>query len=381
MKLSDLPDIDFVDVDRDTVQQAVFDAYTNITGRTLAQGDPIRLYNLYITEVIIRLLNKLNDTGKQNLLKYANGGKLDNLAALVRTTRLQSSAATTTLMVTLSAARANETIIPAGTRVASGDNKYFATDEDLIITVGSLTGTVGATCTDTGITGNGYMPGEISLIVDPVAYVASISNTTQSEGGSETETDDAFRARIFEAPESFSTAGPAGAYRYHVMSMNSGIIDVGLSSPQPGTVEIAPLMSGGTLPGEELINEVQEALMKRDVRPLTDYVQVVPPEQITYDVDVTYYIYAEADMTTVQAKVNEAVNKFVLWQNSVLGRDVNPSELHQAIKEIQGVKRVIIHQPGFLTVYRGNDAEGNYHPSQVAIASSISVTMGGAEDE
>ena len=121
--------------------------------------------------------------------------------------------------------------------------------------------------------------------------------------------------------------------------------------------------------------------MKRDVRPLTDYVQVVPPEQITYDVDVTYYIYAEADMTTVQAKVNEAVNKFVLWQNSVLGRDVNPSELHQAIQEIQGVKRVIIHQPGFLTVYRGNDAEGNYHPSQVAIASSISVTMGGAEDE
>ena len=130
MKLSDLPDIDFVDVDRDTVQQAVFDAYTNITGRTLAQGDPIRLYNLFITEVIIRLLNKLNDTGKQNLLKYANGGKLDNLAALVRTTRLQSSAATTTLMVTLSAARANETIIPAGTRVASGDNKYFATDEE-----------------------------------------------------------------------------------------------------------------------------------------------------------------------------------------------------------------------------------------------------------
>ena len=43
MKLSDLPDIDFVDVDRDTVQQAVFDAYTNITGRTLAQGDQIRL--------------------------------------------------------------------------------------------------------------------------------------------------------------------------------------------------------------------------------------------------------------------------------------------------------------------------------------------------
>lgn len=381
MKLSDLPDIDFVDIDRDTVQQAVFDAYTNITGRMLAQGDPIRLYNLFITEVIIRLLNKLNDTGKQNLLKYANGGKLDNLAALVRTTRLQSSTATTTLMVTLSAARANETIIPAGTRVASGDNKYFATDEDLIITAGSLTGTVGATCTDTGITGNGYMPGEISLIVDPVAYVASISNTTQSEGGSETETDDAFRARTFEAPESFSTAGPAGAYRYHVMSMNSGIIDVGLGSPQPGTVEIAPLMSGGTPPGEELINEVQEALMKRDVRPLTDYVQVVPPEQITYDVDVTYYIYAEADMTTVQAKVNEAVNKFVLWQKSVLGRDVNPSELHQAIKEIQGVKRVIINQPGFLTVYRGNDAEGNYHPSQVAIASSISVTMGGVEDE
>ena len=107
----------------------------------------------------------------------------------------------------------------------------FATDKALVIPAGETEGTVSASCTKTGATGNNYTAGEIHMIVDPVPFVKSIVNTTKSEGGSDIETDDALRERVFEAPESFSTAGPAGAYAFWAKSTNSAIVDVSLGKP------------------------------------------------------------------------------------------------------------------------------------------------------
>ncbi|MBP0016080.1 MAG: baseplate J/gp47 family protein [Cyanobacteria bacterium SBLK] len=42
------------------------------------------------------------------------------------------------------------------------------------------------------------------------------------------ETDDNLRKRIILAPESFSNAGSAGAYRFHALSASQDIIDVGV---------------------------------------------------------------------------------------------------------------------------------------------------------
>lgn len=115
MKLADLPDIEFVDGDAEKIKAAVFNDYTSITGRTLAQGDPVRLFLLVVSEAIIRLVNNQNYIGKQNLLKYASSGNLDNLGAFSDTTRIPASAATTTLLITVAAKREQETIVKAGT--------------------------------------------------------------------------------------------------------------------------------------------------------------------------------------------------------------------------------------------------------------------------
>lgn len=42
----------------------------------------------------------------------------------------------------------------------------------------------------------------------PLPFVQSVTNTTESSGGADTETDDAYRQRIRSAPESFSVAAP-----------------------------------------------------------------------------------------------------------------------------------------------------------------------------
>ena len=371
MKLADLPDIDFVDIDTDTVEQALFDSYSNITGRTLAQGDPIRLFILFVADVIIQIKNNVNTTGKQNLLKYSTGDNLDNLAAMLGVTRIAASAATTTIKATLSAVRTTETIIPAGTRISPEGSIYFATDKALTITAENTTGTVAATCTTTGISGNGYQAGEISSIVDPIAYVASMVNTTKSEGGAAIETDDALRERVFEAPESFSCAGPSGAYAYHAKSVNSSIIDVSVSSPTAGSVQIVPLLTDGTIPGTEIINEVLTKLSADDIRPLTDNVTVIAPTAVSYDVTATYYIDSDADAATVKNNVATAVSSYTAWQRAALGRDINPSKLIQLVMAVSGVKRIDVTAPVFTEV----------SDNQVAQSGTVSVTMSGSEPE
>lgn len=372
MKLADLPDIEFVDADAEKVKAAIFSDYTSITGRTLAQGDPVRLFLLVVAEAIIRLLNNQNYVGKQNLLKYAAGDNLDALGAFSDTDRIPASAATTTLQITMSAARIQETIVPAGTRVASPDGLYFATDDDTAVLAGGMTATVKATCQTVGDKGNGYLPGEIKNVVDPVAYVASIINTTTSAGGANIEADDDYRERIHEAPERFSTAGPTGAYTYWAKTANSGIIDVAVSSPSAGTVEIRPLMEGGKLPEQELLDTVKSIVSADKVRPLTDNVAVLAPEAVAYDINLIYYVDAGTSEATAKNDVMKAVDAYRLWQKSKIGRDINPSQLIANIMTVPGVKRVNVISPIFKELTA----------TQVAQESSkISVVLGGSEDE
>lgn len=371
MKLADIPDVDFVNVDAQEIENAVFDAYQNITGRTLAQGDPVRLFLLFQADVIIRLLNKINFTAKQNLLKYATGDNLDVLAANAWTTRIAASAAHTTLKATLSAVREKETIIPKGTRVSTQDNIAFETDSALIIKAGEQAGTVAATCTRTGTIGNNFRVGEICNIVDPVAYVDTMVNTTFSEGGSDTETDDSLRERTWEAPETLSVAGPEGAYKARTKAANSSIIDVYVDSPSPGVVRVVPLLVGGEVPGEEILAEVQKELSADSVRPLTDYVQTRAPTVVSYDISATYYIDDDADAATVQTTVTAAVSNFAAWQRARLGRDINPSRLVQMLMGVSGVKRVDVTKPAFTVLSN----------TQVAHEKTVNVVMAGSEGE
>lgn len=370
-KLKSLPEIVFVDATASEIESSILNEYEGVTGRTLAKGDPVRLFLLTIAAEIILLKNNINETGKQNLLRYANGNNLDHLGALVGVERIPATAAVTTMQVTLSAELGNSTVIPAGTRFTAGDNVFFALDAPMIIKAGQTSGTGSATCLEVGPKGNSYIAGQLKTLVDPVPYVASVANITTSEGGTDTQTDDSYREDIHGAPERFSTAGPDGAYIYHAKRASAKIADVTVWSPSAGTVEVRPLLTGGELPGEELLNQVKATLDDKRVRPLTDKVTVLAPEVVNYTIDVSYYIDRdnETQAGAIQSAVNKAVSDFALWQKSKLGRDVNPSELIARIMAA-GAKRVAVTAPVYAKLTQ----------TQVGVCTSTKVELGGIED-
>ena len=369
--LSLLPQINFAEKSTQDIESSVITTYEALSGRTLAPGDPVRIFLEAVAAIITQQRVLIDFGAKQNLLAYSGGDYLDHIGALVGTERLSAKPAMTTVRFTLSSPQPSVVTIPIGIRVTSGNNVYFATSAATSIPAGQLTTDVDVVCTAAGTIGNGYYPGQINKLVDPLQWVQSATNTTISEGGSDIESDDGYRERIRQAPESFSVAGPDGAYIYWAKSTSQQIIDVAVYSPNPGEVEIRPLLVDGELPGQELIQAVYETCNDRMIRPLTDRVTVLAPESVSYTVILTYYINRNNSTTSlaIQEAVSKAVSDYVIWQKSKIGRDVNPSELVWRVRAA-GASRVAVALPLHTVL--------DIH--QVAIAGTVTATFGGLED-
>ena len=348
---------------------------TKATGQTvtLPRSSPHRGVLYAAALQIYQAFQYIDRAGKQSLLKYSYSDFLDNLGLLKGVTRSPATAAVTTLRFTVSAVRQVATAIPKGTRVSAGGSVYFATDEYAEIPAGSSTVDVPATCTDAGTEGNDLAAGDLTIMVDPLPYVASVVNTTATEGGTDVESDDDLAERIYLAPGAYSTAGPEDGYLFHAKQFNPSIGDVVATSNQvAGTVDIVFIMSDGKTPGTEMINGLKEYLNGKTRRPMTDLVNVSAPAEVTYTVDLTYYINRSdsARAVAIQEAVQTAVADYLTWQRTI-GRDINPSKL-VALVMAAGAKRVTVTAPTYTTV----DAI-----KVSALSGSPTISYGGLEDD
>lgn len=368
-----LPDICFADTDPETVRAAVITGFEAVTGRTLYPGNPERLF-LEGLAYLLSVQNMVIDaTGKKNLLAYADGPHLDHLGVQQDTPRLDMAPATTTLRFTLPEALPWKVEILGGTRVGTTDKSaVFATDAYAVIQPGELYADVTATATASGAAANGLVAGQVNTLIDPVAYVSEVRNTTITLSGADREQDDAYRVRIHEAREAYSCAGPRGAYRYHARRVHPDIADVAVWSPKPGTVDVRPILKGGELPDSDMIRNIASVLSAEDVRPLTDTVIVAAPLPVEYAISGGWYLSAKdaALSGTVGAAVSRAVEEYRLWQRSMPGRDINPNHLESLVK-IAGAKRMRVASPVFRVL----------EPWQIARETSIDFVFLGVEDE
>lgn len=377
-EIANLPDVSFIDnVTLDQIQaQLVSDyisKYEDLTGETaeLTRADPVSLILYACSVQIFQAMLYVDRAGKQDLLKYSYGEFMDNLAALKGITREPAKPAVVTMRFSLQAIRPEAVGIPAGTRVSNGEI-YFETDEYAEIPSGDTYIDVTATCQTDGEEGNGIIAGEINVLTDPIPYVASVVNTESTAGGADIEDDDTLASRIYMAPSKYSVAGPEEAYRYWITQFNSSISDVYLDSPEAGQVLIEFILEGGQLPNEAMISALGTYLTNENIRPLTDLVLIQAPATASFNVSVQYWINKSDtnQAASIQAKVNQAVEDYILWQQSKIGRDINPDMLVSKIKDA-GAKRCVVTYPVYTVV----------PDSSIARLGSKTVTYGGIEND
>lgn len=375
------PDIKFLETDTEIIESNMIALYEYLVKENTDRknykcypGSPERMFISWMAAIVVQQRILIEDTAKKNVPRYAEGEYLDSLAELFKDIeRLPATPAAATFRCYISEAQEESVIVPQGTRITFDGTITFETVEELEIKAGNTYGDVTGQCQTPGTVGNDLAPGQVKEIVDVYAYYLKVENTTTTEGGAEEESDADYYERMRESTESFSTAGPVNSYIYHAKSVSAAVADVVATSPEPGKVDVRVLLQDSTQPSETVLEQIEEALNAEDVRPLTDVVTVSAPGTVEFEIDLTFYIErnSQASSSVIDADTRAAVEEYISWQTSKMGRDINPSYLIQKIMAA-GAKRVEVRKPVFTKI----------EETKVATLkrSTMQVLNGGVED-
>jgi phage-related baseplate assembly protein len=113
------------------------------------------------------------------------------------------------------------------------------------------------------------------------------------------------RYRCQLALEGMTVAGPRGAYRFHALSASANVLDVKVTSPQPGTVRVYVMdaRSNG-VPDQPLLDAVLAYLSDETRIPLCDSVEVQAGQPRTFT--ITARLERDADLFAASGGLTEA---------------------------------------------------------------------------
>jgi len=191
-----------------------------------------------------------------------------------------------------------------------------------------------------------------------LAVIGAFANVAPLDG----EDESRFRARVQQGFTQLAAAGPAKAYRAHVMGLSTDIVDVGIHSPAPGEVVVTLLafqdvgeasadeIAIGTAlfaqpkqvlcrSGSNIIARTRDLLNSEDIRPLTDMVTVRPAHIIPFDIVAKLVIYPGPDASLVLAQAKERLAAYLSSIRRV-GYDATRSGIIAALNApaVQNVK-------------------------------------------
>ena len=385
-----MSDLSFAQKDPAVVLAEALAIYKAQTGVTLGEADPRRLHLQALLLLLSQIRALVDFAGKQNLLRYVSAQYIEALVDLIGGKLIPAGPSTTMLRFT--AITPGILTIAAGRRATDGTH-IWSVKETTVSGGGASYVDALAECTVAGRASNGVVAGQIVTLVDSISNIASVSNTTTTKGGRDVEGTEAFRERARSIPESSSTGGPGIAYEAIARAASTAVADVVAlgpddganmngAAPDPGEVLIliiegerdaaGAVTSVIPAPSSDLITTVNDAVTDEKVRVLADSVSTAAPSFVDIDLTVTYYIARSrsAFAAEIQTAAEDAFTAFALWQESKIGRDVNPSKL-TADLVVAGAKRVTVASPAYAALKRDQCARVGY----------TTLTFGGIEDD
>lgn len=439
-ELNNTPTVTLIDTNVDNLMARAVQSYENEykkqTGEdlTLMPADKNRI--LLQTAVYLVMMNLIaSDTMyKQGTLKDATGDSLDAVGATRGSVkRPEPQYAIVTEKYIFDGALSEQRTIPKGNRVSVGE-VYFETTEETIVSIGTSEVTLTLKCTESGIIGNGYLPGTITTHTDSLAWVKSVTNIETSQGGTDPDDDD-YTRKIYNTPEGYSVAGPTTAYITKSKEFSDSIQDVCVITPDDsidieytynngtnnvtetksvdiaagtidissgnvssyvvdlsgveidlnfttavksmklkftrgGIVEIYPLLTGSQIPNSAFLSELKESLSSDTERPLTDKVETKAPSEKTYSINFEYYI-DKVDSSTVES-IKSNVNSAVINYQSW-----QKNKLGKDINPDELIK--LVKEAGAKRLVLTSPVYNNLEPFEVAKCTSVSVTYKGLE--
>jgi len=341
--------------------EGIFSATTKITD--LNPGSIIRTLIEGISDIQEKFYVALKWSFDQSFVLGATEENLDKKAAEWGLTRKKATKAVTVCVLEKASPVSIDTPIGAGilvttTPIGGSEPVYFVTTEATIIPAGSqYSNPVVTECTVAGLIGN-VMTGEINLSAS--TGIDGVSNTSHASGGTDTESDDDFRARILELLRTPVRGGTKADYEYWALSV-SGVTDAKCYplNRGPGTVDVLINTTSG-VPPAILLQAVADYI--ETVRPIGADVDVVAPNPITVDVTVTLQAKTGYLVVDLVEPVRDAIDNYI--SSVAIGDVVRLTGIGNAVIDVSGVLDYVIISPA------ANVTLGN---TDVAVPGVISV--------
>lgn len=376
--LDSLPEVSFIDnkTYEDVKEEMISDfleEFKRLSGEEAIPSEA-NMFMAILNAVSLQIyqgFEYIDYAGKMGLTKYTHGKFLDNMAMLKGIMREEAKAASCELEFGLSSVREMAIPIPKGSRVTDGA-LYFYTEEYAEIKPGDLSVRVKASCTEKGVLGNEIKAGRLNTLVNPIPFVSTVKNVTETTGGKERD-DDLEMKNNFTNPQGGQVAiGTEEGYKFFAKKADSRVADAVVESNEDSTIEVTISQKDIGLPESSLIQIVLDYMKNKYRKALGDKIEVKAPTQVEYDIQLTYYISSEKKemIEKIKESVNQAISSYVEWQGEKMGRDINPSVLIQRVVEA-GAKRVDVVSPSFAVVEN----------KQIAKKRGFSVSYGGLEDD
>lgn len=306
-------------------------------------------------EVMLR--TEINDMVTQSFWQSATGDNLDFHASEFFIKRDPGAKPTAAVLFTLNTTLASSYVIEAGTKMVNADGNTSLLLADVTISAGMSEAEgiaelqIYAASSDTTV---------VSTMV-PLAYLASVEQTTAYSGGSDPMDDDGLRALIALAGEQQTTAGSINSYKYWALQSDSRIDDVNVYKINSGEVEVIIHSLSGV--DATMLNRVALATSGETHRPLNDTVNIRAATIIDYSVSAQISVSADADaastLSDAKARLEERLSAVSIGKSITIGMII-------AALSVDGVEDVTVLSPA-ATVGTGED--------EVAISSSILVEV------
>ncbi|HDR9259629.1 TPA: baseplate J/gp47 family protein [Burkholderia vietnamiensis] len=193
--------------------------------------------------------------------------------------------------------------------------------------------------------------------------ITPADNTTIPPTAAVMEGNDALRARTQQSFEGFSSAGPVGAYQFYALSASGLVLDVSVTTPQPGTVQVTILHANGdggadNDPQGALLATVTDAVNADNVRPLCDTVLVQFAAILPYSINATLEIDSTVDQAAVLSLAQAQAQVYAASVHKCGGAPTIAGVY--AALWVTGVRNVTLSAPGIQSDMVANKTQASY---------------------
>mgnify|MGYP003623414049 CR=1 FL=1 len=287
---------------------------------------------------------RINEAMKAVLLPTSTGANLDNVVSMYGIQRNKGARPRAEVEISLTTELDYDVLLPAGTVLTDRKREHFARVIESVA-IEAKQKTESAEAKPKSVTAIIELEEHVvdsdartEIFATPLPFVAKAKQKDDFMGGGEPESDENFRRRAVQSLERFSTAGAEESYIYHALSASEYVSDVYVDSITPGRVRVLLKLSGGNR--DEIVDIVDKRLSSKDVRPLTEFVDVDTAEFEEVAVKAELELHSLAEATAVVTKIRN----FFKEKEWAMGEHLNLSYLYKCLHEA-GVYRVNLISP------------------------------------